>query len=193
MDLIQSAAEEKGAATGSLHGHMKRLAQLDNVPRKEKQFRNFTANSLNLRGKQSGIVTEIWEHLCQLREKQKQEQQKQQESDDREKQRRAEEKRKQQQAEEKERDKQEKDRSKAESNGEQSTLNGVVSLKLVRRTIKRVLKKAPQHTMKAKALRVALRGELGLDKEGRRRLKEMLATQIQCKKIRVDGKRVSLI
>ena len=32
---------------------MEMLASLDNVPPKAKQFRNFTANSLNLRGNQA--------------------------------------------------------------------------------------------------------------------------------------------
>uniref|UniRef100_A0A7S0CKI2 Zinc finger C2H2 LYAR-type domain-containing protein n=1 Tax=Proboscia inermis TaxID=420281 RepID=A0A7S0CKI2_9STRA len=46
---------------------MEQLCELDNVPRKEKQFRNFTINSLGLRG-QDGIVGEVWAHLSKVRD-----------------------------------------------------------------------------------------------------------------------------
>ena len=69
MDLI---IESVGKAPANLKDYMQTMSQLDNVPRKEKQFRNFTANSLNLRGKSGETtVTEIWKFLSNLREEQK--------------------------------------------------------------------------------------------------------------------------
>jgi hypothetical protein len=57
-----------------LRRHMETMATLSNIPRKEKQFRNFTANSLNFgsgRQQTDKIVSEIWSFLSTLREKQK--------------------------------------------------------------------------------------------------------------------------
>lgn len=70
-DLVEVCQEK---APAHLQHYLHTMAQLDNVPRKEKQFRNFTANSLNLRGKgQHGekIVTDIWNLLKTEREKQR--------------------------------------------------------------------------------------------------------------------------
>lgn len=62
MEVVQSSVE---SAPAHLRQHLQVIADLDNVPRKPKQFQNFAANSLNLRGNKSGgsIVTEIWEIL----------------------------------------------------------------------------------------------------------------------------------
>jgi hypothetical protein len=50
------------------------MSTLDNVPRKEKPFYNFTANSLNLRGKSGeATVSEIWKYLNEKRGKAKSE------------------------------------------------------------------------------------------------------------------------
>ena len=73
MDLLESSVE---SAPNSIQSHLRRMVTtLDNIPRKEKQFRNFAMNSLNLgRGSQATrVVDEIWKHLSQQREKQKQE------------------------------------------------------------------------------------------------------------------------
>jgi hypothetical protein len=69
MDLITSSVE---SAPPNLRDFMQALTHLDNVPRKEKQFRNFASNSLNLRGNKNGdsIVGEIWGLLKRLRDEQ---------------------------------------------------------------------------------------------------------------------------
>jgi len=67
MDLVRSSAK---SAPAHLKVHLKSLTKYDNLPRKEKQFRNFTENSLNLRGSQRTVVGEVWEHLKSLREQQ---------------------------------------------------------------------------------------------------------------------------
>jgi hypothetical protein len=69
MDLITSSVD---SAPPNLRDFMQALTHLDNVPRKEKQFRNFASNSLNLRGNKNGdsIVGEIWGLLKRLRDEQ---------------------------------------------------------------------------------------------------------------------------
>lgn len=69
MDLITDSVE---SAPPTLRHYMTIMVNLDNVPRKEKQFRNFTANSLGLRGKSNAdsIVAEIWKYLKGLKEAQ---------------------------------------------------------------------------------------------------------------------------
>jgi hypothetical protein len=67
MDLVVSAVDE---APAHLKSQLGILAGLDNVPRKEKQFRNFASNSLNMRGNKNNnnrgganVVSEIWTFL----------------------------------------------------------------------------------------------------------------------------------
>jgi hypothetical protein len=69
MDLITSSVD---TAPPNLKDFMIQMTHLDNVPRKEKQFRNFTSNSLNLRGNKNrdSIVGEIWGFLKCLRDEQ---------------------------------------------------------------------------------------------------------------------------
>ena len=58
-------------APAHLQSYILTMSTLDNVPRKEKPFYNFTANSLNLKNKHgNGIVAEIWKYLSDCRRKQ---------------------------------------------------------------------------------------------------------------------------
>jgi cell growth-regulating nucleolar protein len=68
-DLIASSVD---SAPAHLRGYMESMTHLANVPRKEKQFRNFTSNSLNLRGNRNAdsVVGEIWGVLKGLRDEQ---------------------------------------------------------------------------------------------------------------------------
>jgi hypothetical protein len=69
MDLIAGSVEQ---APGRLKIHLSAMVSLANVPRKAKAFRNFTANSLNLRGKQGeAVVTELWDFLQNVRNEHK--------------------------------------------------------------------------------------------------------------------------
>lgn len=68
MDLISSSIP---MAPAHLQSYIRTMSTLDNVPRKEKPFYNFTANSLNLKNKHgNGIVAEIWKYLSDCRRKQ---------------------------------------------------------------------------------------------------------------------------
>lgn len=57
----------------SLKLYTEQLTMLENVPRKEKQFRNFTVNSLRLRGPSGEkIKSDLWGLLVKMREENKQ-------------------------------------------------------------------------------------------------------------------------
>jgi hypothetical protein len=73
MDIVESCT---ATAHGHLRNYMQTMATLDNIPRKEKQFRNFTANSLNLRGKNELIVGELWKVLFEERQRRQEAKQK---------------------------------------------------------------------------------------------------------------------
>jgi cell growth-regulating nucleolar protein len=66
MDIVESCTT---TAPGHLRNYMQTMATLDNIPRKEKQFRNFTANSLNLRGKNERVVGELWKVMFEERQR----------------------------------------------------------------------------------------------------------------------------
>lgn len=68
MELIAASIP---MAPTHLQSYIRAMSTLDNVPRKEKPFYNFTANSLNLKNKHgSGIVSEIWKYLSDCRRNQ---------------------------------------------------------------------------------------------------------------------------
>lgn len=65
MELIADSIQ---IAPAHLQSYVRTMSTLDNVPRKEKPFYNFTANSLNLKNKHgSEIVSEIWKFLSDCR------------------------------------------------------------------------------------------------------------------------------
>jgi LYAR-type C2HC zinc finger len=65
-------AESVEKAPGRLQPHLSAMVSLANVPRKAQAFRNFTANSLNLRGKQGdAVVTDLWDFLQKVRNEHK--------------------------------------------------------------------------------------------------------------------------
>ena len=66
MEVIHKALSSSPPA---LTSHLESLSTYDNVPRKEKAFRNFASNSLRLRGGNSAsIVDSIWKHLNSIRQ-----------------------------------------------------------------------------------------------------------------------------
>jgi hypothetical protein len=75
MELLHSSIP---TAPPSIKSYLQTMVQLDNVPRKEKQFRNFATNSLNFRGNNAKKeLDSIWNFL----KKQKEKQQKQKEEE----------------------------------------------------------------------------------------------------------------
>ena len=188
---IQVAAD---TAPASLKSYMDQLTMLENVPRKEKQFRNFTINSLGLKGTNGErIKGEIWACLTKVREEEK----RRKEEEER--------KRKEQQQKVKEKDavpdfSSKKTKSVSESSdGSESSKSSTAELpskKVIVKAMKKVLKKAPNKQLKFKALRKQVQESLALksDKGGKKKLKKLLEECVKdnSKKIVTDGKTVVL-
>jgi hypothetical protein len=177
MELIEASAND---APPGLKDHLVHLASLGNVPRKEKQFRNFTANSLNLRGRQESVVSDVWKHLSALRQK---------ETDARKK---IEDAKKAQEAIKKQKQEEEAQERKAEEDAEDQ--KALPSSRKLRKTVKKILKKE-KSSVKIKLLRTKVFDELGLDKSLKKKLKKLLEAELNAddSKIKVDGKLVQLV
>jgi hypothetical protein len=207
MDVVRSCASSSSCPP-HLRSHMQTMAGLDNIPRKEKQFRNLASNSLGLRGSNGGrIVDEIWRCLKQERERRLAVKEAQNEGGQK------------QQKQQQQRGTQEEETttvaatqnegkptsSPAKDADHSSLAMGIDSkpsgststsskadAKRVKSAAKKALKGAPNRTMKTKELRKLLGKELPvLSKE---RLKELLAETTQSSKgrLKVDGKLISL-
>lgn len=195
MDLIVTASS---TAPDSIRQYMEMLASLDNVPRKPKQFRNFTANSLNLRGKQAtDVVDKLWNHLSQLRDKEQEAKKKEEE----------EQKRLKEEAENKAKKEVSKESGVEKPSKVHTLLNGAekvsngkgakghdFSAKKVRKAMKKVLKKAPGRSMKLKELRRAVRTYLECGDSGGPKVKKMIGEELKGEndRIKVEGKLVIL-
>lgn len=188
MDLIQSSVESSPA---DLKHYMSTIAGLDNVPRKEKQFRNFATNSLNLRGHRNSesIVTCIWNYLKELRERQLADRAQKVESLKSEPPQRQDETMKA-----------ENDPSAPndESHSENRRKVGKAAApdqKSVKKAMKKVLKKAKDCSMPMKHLRKAVLEHLGVPKSSKPQVKKFVKLNVKddTKRIfHVDGKTVTL-
>lgn len=188
MDVVESIV---ATAPSNLKSYLQTMAGLDNIPRKEKQFRNFTVNSLGLRGRDEAVVGEIWKLL-------KKERDTRQEQKDKER----EQKQQQRKGNEEERARAEEAKNtKAGENSDNETMqqtapDEIVDKKKVSKALKKALQKAPNRSMKLKVLRKQLSDQLGLSKKAKKQLKQLLLqapTESKKSKIVVDGKIISLI
>jgi hypothetical protein len=164
------------------------MAGLDNIPRKEKQFRNFTANSLNLRGKNGdAVVGEIWKVLNVERERRQAE---------KENQRRQEIEK--QVAVEKEDEENSTKQSKEEvPEAESSRSNAELDPKAVQKAMRKALKQAPNRSMKLKELRRLLGEKMALSKDAKKLLKKIMQDSppdtAKESKVKVEGKLIMLV
>ena len=191
MDLIVSAST---TAPSSIRHYMEMLASLDNVPRKAKQFRNFTANSLNLRGKQANdTVDSMWNYLSDLREKE-QEAKKEKEEAQKKQMEQDEDQNRERPDEPKSLKEAVKSREVAKEVPAEAAGSSEITPKEVKKAMKKALKKAPSRSMKIKELRHTVRLSLGCGESERKRLKKMIGDQIKVDsdRIKVDGKLVTL-
>lgn len=204
MDIVETCAE---SAPAHLKNYLQSMCELDNIPRKEKQFRNFTMNSLNLRGRGEGIVCEVWNLLKGEREKRMAVKQAQeQEAQKRRKQEQEEKNQVRKSASAKgniddsdgdsdnESAQNAKELSK-EASSSSSKPKDSVNKKKVKKLMKKALKKAPNGKMKLKALRKHLGRELGLSKKGTKSLKKLLvqaSKDSNKSKILIVGKMISM-
>ena len=190
MNLIECSTE---TAPAHLKEYLQIMAGLDNVPRKEKQFRNFTTNSLNLRGKRNSekVVTDIWSYLKGLRQKQLEE--------------RATAEAKENESSSKEGDLLEhlpkepvpssKEEVRSQSDGKRAETKKSFDRKTVKKAMKKVLKKAKDNTLSLKLLRKAVQDHLGIPKSARSQVKELVQLNVKSSKKRIfyaEGKTVTL-
>lgn len=166
MHLVCGAAN---SAPPNLRQHFTTLASLGNVPRKPKPFRNFAANSLNLRGKSAETtVSAIWDHLSSLREQEIKNRAEKSQADSR--------------------DKGDTPRGKSmpEPSEEEPEIAPVQaskaapaepSSKRVRKAMKTVLKQAPNKKLSKKKIRKAVMTHLGLGEGSKKALKSMIADE----------------
>ena len=163
---------------------MDQLAILENVPRKEKQFRNFTVNSLKLKGHAESVKGEIWALLMKVREETKMERQTVTDV-------------------KKVEDpvptpSKEAKPNISESDEEQPKTADTEfpSEKAVSKVIKKVLKKAPNKQLKFRALRKQVQESFAIkvDKSAKKKWKKLLQACLGSgpDKFIVDGKRVTL-
>lgn len=181
----------------SLKVYMEQLTMLENVPRKEKQFRNFTVNSLRLRGPGGEkIKLELWRLLAKAREENKQKKAEYEKS-----------KKHKEPSSEKEEvpDSSEESNSKAisESDNElscnrngKSSAPDLPSQKAVTKAMKKVLKKSPSRQLKFKYLRKEVQETLSYKagKGGKNRWKRLLIRCVDSdsNKLVMSGKSVTL-
>mmetsp|Transcript_8547 Transcript_8547/g.12590 ORF Transcript_8547/g.12590 Transcript_8547/m.12590 type:complete len:265 (-) Transcript_8547:57-851(-) len=168
----------------SLSSHLQNLSSLDNVPRKEKAFRNFASNSLGLRG-QSGdaAITSIWKHLISARQeklKAKEEQEKAQ-------------KEAKENSTPTKTDKEEDTSSSTTKNSnEQKIEKSKSKKKSAVKAMKKALKKAPSKQLKVKELRKLVKAQI--EAKDKDELKNLMADVIATEKsIIAEGKIVRLI
>lgn len=197
MNVVETCVD---TAPPHLKSYMRTMAGLDNIPRKEKQFRNFTANSLNLRGKNESIVGEIWELLKAEREKRQQQKEQQQQQQQKESKEDDEKTTKQDATIEKTKEPLPSTESAMTKDSKSDNNNKVsddeLDPKVVQKAMKKALKKAPNQSMKLKELRNLLGEKLGLPKSAKKQLKKLLETaplSLNKTKVKVDGKMISLI
>jgi hypothetical protein len=175
------------------------MVSLDNVPRKEKPFRNFAENSLNLASARdrSQTVNEIWKYLMVLKDQQRQQQPVRHAREvmvgDGEKQK-------------------EKSMQAAESTKLAPTSTGPlavdqdtpqaeiktdlqadkVTAKRIKKVMKRVLKGSKDNSMPFKKLRQAVRTELGLSRDEKKTLKRLMHQNLSKKTFTLEDKVVRL-
>lgn len=193
MDLISESVDQ---APAHLRSHLHVMANLDNVPRKEKQFRNFAANSLNLNGSNADkqrLVGEIWTFLAKRREEAKEQEQTKQQSTNKPAQKAAQEPTPSPSpspppvAESS--DKQTGSSEKSGSKNAKDKADGKLTAKTVKKAMKKALKKEPTKSLTIKALRKLLKTQLeASDKD---ELKKLVKENAKAHFV-LDGKTVRL-
>mmetsp|Transcript_2912 Transcript_2912/g.5966 ORF Transcript_2912/g.5966 Transcript_2912/m.5966 type:complete len:292 (+) Transcript_2912:214-1089(+) len=205
--IVEEAAERRNEADEGLRQYLEGLRDCGNVPRKEKQFKNFTVNSLRLRGRDN-VVDGMWKFLVKLREE------KGKERDEVEEGRKKEEERKRDMArkEIKEREEREAEEAKtmeaeAESKETADSMKGKKrkdapspdSAKAAFKVIRKALKSSPTRSLNLKLLRSSVHPKMvkkdiykgGDDKDFKKYVKNVIKNNGE--KIRMEGKVCSLV
>mmetsp|Transcript_31688 Transcript_31688/g.75630 ORF Transcript_31688/g.75630 Transcript_31688/m.75630 type:complete len:291 (-) Transcript_31688:71-943(-) len=193
QNTIQSAVEQ---APEGLRTYMTQLADLENVPRKEKPFRNFLTNSLKLKGK-SGEKAKagMWALLVKIRN----EERKKREGDSATA-KTKQEGPKQEENKDETNNAEEISRSEPARKLDEAESSEMPSEKKLAKAMKKALKAAPNRELKFKSLRKQVQTSLALKVNGKKREKEWKRLCNECvkanpEKMTVDkyGKLVSLV
>ena len=198
VEVLYNAVDD---APTDIRGKLQALTELsvDNVPRKEKQFRNFVANSLKLRD--GTTVSKMWQHLMKKKEQQavakNQSHSKPREEDENKEEVGTNDAQSETPTQTESKDKFHSESEKETncvSDEEKHPLECSTSSKDVSKAMKKILKGAPNKSMKIKELRVQVQQKLPTcDKKT---LKRMVEEQLQAKsskKFKVEGKIASYI
>lgn len=187
MELL---ADSVSQAPTPLRHYLTEISARDNVPRKEKQFRNFVANSMKI---PKSTVEQIWNFLKELKDRQQKEaaalkEAETKKADENASKRKAENTPK---ADEKMAGTSHKPSSQSTSVVENSN-SKLPSADQVKKAMKKILKKEEGKAMPVKHLRKAVCAMYGVEKNGKKRMKNLLKEHLSGKKFVVDGKIVRL-
>jgi cell growth-regulating nucleolar protein len=171
--------------------YLKDLSSFDNVPRKEKAFRNFATNSLKLRGANgNAIITSIWNHLKAIRE-------------ERHEQTPLEGEGKESVTDQKEIENEKQDSVESSCRSEEPKVDDIsgedtvpIKTKKIAKAMKKDLKKTPSKQMQLKELRKLVKKKLELDAQTLKKidLKKAIARVItDDESITTEGKVVKLV
>jgi cell growth-regulating nucleolar protein len=191
MNIVESCIN---TCPGPLKNYLQTMSGLDNVPRQEKKFYNWAANSLNLRGRNEAIAGEIFNVLKEEREKrQKVKALAKAQQDEQKKKAQEEAASKTSEKSSKDEESDSDDDSDSDKADKKKPETKICPIK-VKKAMKKALKKAPNKAMKIKEMRKLLGEQLNIPKSAEKRLKEMVlqAPEISKSKIVVDGKIIKL-
>jgi len=197
VEVVNNAVDD---APADIRGELEALTELsvDNVPRKEKQFRNFVANSLKLRD--ATRVGRIWQHLMSKKEQQATDRNKANAND------KSKFNDKSKTPVEREKDElihtqsSEQDKAKQKINDEncitdvEKHVSSCPSDKDVGKVVRKILKAAPSRSMKMKELRSRVQIKFpSFHKKSLKRAIEQIFEADTSKKIKLDGKVASYV
>ncbi|GKY94617.1 hypothetical protein MPSEU_000427200 [Mayamaea pseudoterrestris] len=193
MDLLSSSVH---SCPLHLKQYFQTMASLDNVPRKEKQFRNFAQNSLHLNARESDkLLTEIWMYLIKVKEQQRDAKQAIQDKEHL------------LNAKTKETAIQNEDLETFTNSNlsdgdatlgsilpvtDQQHASGILTSETVKKAMKSALKESKDNSLTLKKLRKTLRKKLGLSKTGKGQLKRLIKVNLSAKKFVVEDEIIRL-
>ena len=196
---LECVADAAQTAPAELRPHFERMAMLDNVPFKPKQFRNFAMNSLSRGGTQQKLVDDMWNLLKGNFDKEMEKVNNQGGSAAKNggeaKEDVADENAKQQKGEQDNNNSEPKEGS---SEAEESKASeSLVDAKTIKKTMKSILRKAPNRTMKSKKLRKDILKTLALKKAFEKKVEGIMTKHVESNPEKIvfsgDGKKVTLL
>ena len=198
---LECVADAAQTAPAELRPHFERMAMLDNVPFKPKQFRNFAMNSLHRGGTQQKLVDDMWNLLKGKFDKEMEKVNNQGGSAAKNggeaKKDVADENAKQQKGEQDNNNSEPKEGSleAEESKASESLVD--LDAKTIKKTMKSMLRKAPNRTMKSKKLRKDILKTLALKKAFEKKVEGIMTKHVESNPEKLvfsgDGKKVTLL